>query len=123
MSHVLIVDDDAPVRGMMAAVLADAGYATSQAASGEECMAMLQEVDPDLVLLDVHMRGMNGPEVMARIKEVSEVPVVIVTATANPEQRMNLVDDGAVACLGKPFRNDELRGVVARALGAEAGPH
>jgi len=123
MSHIMIVDDHAPGRGMNAAVLTDAGYITSQAASGEECLAMLQEVNPDLVLLDVHMRGMNGPEVLARIAQVSQVPVVIVTATANPEQRADLVDDGAVACLGKPFRNDDLRGVVARALGTRPGPH
>jgi CheY-like chemotaxis protein len=62
-------------------------------------------------------------EVLARIAHVSQVPVVIVTATANPEQRADLVDDGAVACLGKPFRNDDLRGVVARALGTRPGPH
>lgn len=123
MSHIMIVDDDAPVRGMMAAVLTDAGYTTSQAASGEECLAILQEVNLDLVLLDVHMRGMNGPEVLARIAQVSQVPVVIVTATANPEQRADLVDDGAVACLGKPFRNDDLRSIVARALGTRPGPH
>jgi CheY-like chemotaxis protein len=123
MSHIMIVDDDAPVRGMMAAVLTEAGYATSQASSGEECLAMLQEVNPDLVLLDVHMRGMDGPEVLARIAQVSQVPVVIVTATANPQQRADLVDDGAVACLGKPFRNDDLRGIVARAMGTRPGPH
>lgn len=123
MSHIMIVDDDAPVRGMMAAVLTEAGYATSQASSGEECLAMLQEVNPDLVLLDVHMRGMDGPEVLARIAQVSQVPVVIVTATANPQQRADLVDDRAVACLGKPFRNDDLRGIVARAMGTRPGPH
>lgn len=123
MSHIFIVDDDTPVRTMMATVLTDAGYTTSQASSGEECMALMAETTPDLVLLDVHLRGMGGDEVLARIQETTDVPVVIVTATANPELRAERVEFGAVACLGKPFRNEDLRAVVAQALGTGHTPH
>ena len=51
------------------------------------------------------------------------MPVVIITATANPELRAQLVQEGAVACLGKPFRNSDLREVIATALGRPQGPH
>jgi CheY-like chemotaxis protein len=123
MSHILIVDDDAPVRGMTATVLNSAGYTTSQAANGEEALVLMAETPPDLVLLDVHMGAMDGQDVLARIQASSAVPVVIITATANPELRAKLVQDGAVACLGKPFRNRDLREVVATALGHPQGPH
>ena len=123
MSHILIVDDDAPVRGMTATVLNGAGYTTSQAANGEEALVLMAETPPDLVLLDVHMGAMDGQDVLARIQASSAVPVVIITATANPDLRAKLVQDGAVACLGKPFRNSDLREVVATALGHPQGPH
>ena len=123
MSHILIVDDDAPVRGMTATVLKSAGYTTSQAANGEEALVRMAETPPDLVLLDVHMGAMDGQDVLARIQANSAVPVVIITATANPDLRAKLVQDGAVACLGKPFRNSDLREVVATALGHPQGPH
>lgn len=123
MSHILIVDDDAPVRGMAATVLRSAGYTTSEAANGEQAMRLMAETPTDLVLLDVHMGAMDGRAVLARIQASSRVPVVIITATANPDLRAQLVDDGAVACLGKPFRNEDLRQAVAAALGQPQGPH
>ena len=122
MSHILIVDDHAPVRGMIATVLAGAGHTTSEASNGADAMRLIDETPPDVVLLDVHMGTMDGEAVLARIQATSRVPVVIITATANPELRRQLVRDGAVACLGKPFRNDELRAVIATALGRQPSP-
>jgi CheY-like chemotaxis protein len=123
MSHILIVDDDDAVRGMAATVLGSAGYTVSQASDGEEAMRLMDRTPPDVVLLDVHMGAMDGEAVLARIQATSGVPVVIITATANPDLRAQLVEQGAVACLGKPFRNSELREVIATALGRPAGPH
>lgn len=123
MSHILIVDDDGPVRGMVATVLQSSGYTTSEAPNGEVAMRLMAETPPDLVLLDVHMGLMDGRAVLAAIQATSQVPVVIITATANPDLRAQLVQDGAVACLGKPFRNEDLRQTIATALGRPLGPH
>lgn len=123
MSHILVVDDDDSVRGMVATVLQSAGYTTSQAANGEQAMQLIAETPPDLVLLDVHMGAVDGQAVLARIQAGSQVPVVIITATANPQLRAQLLQDGAVACLGKPFRNEDLRQTIATALGRPQGPH
>ena len=123
MSHILVVDDDAPVRSMVATVLRSSGYTTSEAPDGEEALRLMSETPPDLVLLDVHMGATDGQAVLARIRASSDVPVVIITATANPQLRTQLVQDGAVACLGKPFRNDDLRQTIATALGHPQGPH
>ena len=60
---------------------------------------------------------------LARIQAGSKVPVVIITATANPQLRAQLLQEGAVACLGKPFRNEDLRQTIATALGRPQGPH
>ena len=74
MHKILIVDDEPGVRDSLSGVLQDEGYATSQAATGEDCLESLRDHPVDLVLLDVWLPGMDGLETLQKIRELSDPP-------------------------------------------------
>jgi len=108
---VLMVDDSQTVLRLMSFFLENEGYETYMASSGEEALAMLEKISPDLVLTDLHMPGINGIELCRRIKltpKTRNVPVVMVT-TAKAISRLNeALDSGANDYMVKPFQRDEL---------------
>ncbi len=93
-------------REVIEAHLLGAGYAVTVAHSGEQALALAQEKQPDLVLLDVRMQGMNGFDACQRLKTDSAtctVPVMIVTALDSDEERTKAINAGADDILAKPF--------------------
>jgi CheY-like chemotaxis protein len=83
--HILIVDDDPDMRDLLADVLVDAGYSTSCAADGAEALEALDSTPTDAVLLDLHMRGMNGQEFLARRAadpRLAKIPVIVISGSA-----------------------------------------
>ncbi|NWG21889.1 MAG: GAF domain-containing protein [Chloroflexi bacterium] len=110
-AHILAVDDDATIRRMLQILLTDAGYRVSLASSGEEALAYLELVTPDLILMDVVMPGLSGREVMRRIKEDSErpfIPVILITGRGDQESKVDALDAGADDFLVKPVDLTEL---------------
>jgi signal transduction histidine kinase len=110
--RVLIIDDDARNRDIARAMLAEVGYEFDEAASGEEGLRLVAERRPDLVLCDVVMPGMEGYEVVRRLKEHAGeefLPVVLVTALSDYESRMKGLASGADDFLTKPVDPHELQ--------------
>ncbi len=114
--HILVVDDEQPMRSFIVRNLEARGYEAIGAASGFEALALLQKHDPDLVILDVMMPSMDGLETCERIRQRSIVPILVVTALGEERDRVRALDAGADDCLVKPFGVSELLARVAAAL-------
>ena len=112
---VLVVDDEAITREVVAAMLEIEGVEVHAAHDGATALEMAQDVRPDLVLLDVMMPGMNGIEVCRRLS--GDTRVVMLTATADDDTRRAARDAGAEAYLLKPFSARDLYAVVEERVG------
>lgn len=98
MPSILVVDDDAPAGDLVAALLRHFGYDASAACGGDAALQMLNGSRPDLVLLDLMMPGMNGIEVLRRIRDnehTADVPVVMLSALDDEEWRQRAAGAGA----------------------------
>ena len=118
MKEILVVDDDDGTLEAIAELLRDAGYRTSTATTGDEALRRLRRVRPDLVLMDLIMPNMNGWELLARLREDSElarVPKVVMTAWPRPDD----LPEG-VSVLSKPFEWETLLHVVHNHCGASS---
>ena len=119
-SRILVVDDEALVRNMLCDALTAAGYAVSGVASGEEAMRVVQTERPACILLDIMMPDLDGYDICAALKadpQTAAIPVLLVSATTDPRVLDQAKRVGAATVLRKPIRMDELRRVVAHALG------
>ncbi len=118
---VLLIDDDARLFELLHGYLAEHGFALSHASDGARGLAALESSAPDAVLLDVMMPGMDGLEVLRRIRARSTVPVVMLTARGDEADRIVGLEVGADDYVHKPFSARELvarlRAVLRRASG------
>jgi len=105
---ILVVDDDADTRGLVRRLLERAGYGVREAEDGLAGLRELFALTPDLVLLDVTMPGLDGWATLERIREVSEVPVVMLTARDTEVERVRGLSHGADDYVAKPFGRQEL---------------
>ncbi|MGE4297578.1 MAG: response regulator [Desulfovibrionaceae bacterium] len=113
---ILIADDDAISREVLSGLLEEGDYNLVYAVDGREALAKAQEIEPDMVLLDVLMPGMNGFDVCKRLREdtrLGEVPVVMITGLDDRKSRIKGIEAGADDFITKPFDGDELRVRVA----------
>jgi DNA-binding response OmpR family regulator len=113
---VMIVDDDPQVRVMLVYTLRQHGFETQEASSGEEALKLLDEREPDIVLLDLLMPGLNGFETCRRIRERSVVPVIMLTALGRDEDVVAGLDAGADDYCPKPVSMEELAGRIRAQL-------
>jgi putative two-component system response regulator len=108
---ILVVEDEPDVLDMLRDQLTDLGYAVRTATSAEEALRAVETAPPDLVLTDVHMRGISGVELCARLKadpRFALTPIVIVTAVTDLDARVAGLAAGADDFFGKPFELSEL---------------
>jgi len=106
---ILIVDDDAPIRRMLARTLAAEGYATHTAVDGGAALAEIERTVPDLIVLDVSMPGLDGLAVSRNLRERGlALPILLLTARDAVSDRVAGLDAGADDYLVKPFAADEL---------------
>ncbi|WP_020500404.1 response regulator transcription factor [Sciscionella marina] len=108
MRTVLVVDDDATVRDVVRRYLAAAGFSVQVAGDGETALGMLEQGAPDLVVLDVMLPGTSGLEVCKRIRARGQLPVVLLTALGEEEDRIAGLSLGADDYVTKPFSPREL---------------
>ncbi len=121
MTRVLVVDDLADARWVLTNLLRIEGMASVEAASGEAALHSIRNDPPDLVLLDVGLPGMDGFEVLARIKAHDKaIPVVMITANGNTLDAVRAIRNGAFDYLAKPFHNQDVVLTVRHVL-AESG--
>jgi two-component system, cell cycle response regulator len=113
---VLLVDDSPSQRAVITHRLEVAGYQVATASDGLECLRVLGELRPDIVLLDVVMPGIDGWETLDRVRKTSGVPVIMLTARAEDIDRVRGLRAGADDYLGKPFQQEELEARIEAVL-------
>src|ERR1700726_4747263 len=122
MAHdILIVDDEADIRMLIAGVLKDEGYATREAADTAQTLAAIQARQPPLVILDIWLQGggLEGIEILKQLRvEMPSVPVVMISGHGTIETAVEAIKLGAYDFLEKPFKSDRLLLVVERAIEA-----
>jgi DNA-binding response OmpR family regulator len=105
---VLVVEDEDDVRRLVRVLLERAGHSVAEAASGFDALARLQDVRPDLVVLDVTMPELDGWQTLERIRDISDVPVLMLTARAGELDKVRGLRGGADDYVTKPFGRQEL---------------
>ena len=115
--RVLIVDDDEGIRDLLADMMREEGYEPLTAKDGQEAVEMVTKTQPDVVLLDIVMPGLDGFAVLRRVKEIDrDLPVVMVTALDRAREAVNALRAGAEDFLTKPFTESEVFRAVHGAI-------
>lgn len=115
--HLLVVDDDPRIRGLLTESLAALGYTTTQASNGREALEIVFEQDFDCVITDIRMPEVDGLTLLQSLKaQKPKMPVVMITAFAIPQHKAEAVDYGADGFLMKPFRLSKIEDVLSRVL-------
>ena len=117
--RVLVVDDDAQILRALKTSLKARGYEVRSASNGETALSLLAEESLDLVVLDLGLPGIDGVEVIRRVRGWSDVPVIVLTVRDSQEQKVTALDAGADDYVIKPFAMDELLARM-RAVGRRA---
>ena len=106
--NILVVDDDPEIVSFVKRGLIYDGYEVDTAGDGSEALAKARDSEPDLVILDIMMPGIDGIEVSRRLRQASDVPILMLTAKGTVSDRVTGLDSGADDYLVKPFSFDEL---------------
>ena len=115
---VCVVDDDESLRRSVRNLLSSVGFRVETFASAEEFLESIHRANTGCLVLDLRMPGMNGLDLLRHLGAMgSRIPVIILTAHGDEEARRRSLEAGAVAFLGKPFRDDALLDAVKTALG------
>jgi two-component system response regulator AtoC len=116
-SRVMVVDDDAETLALLREVIAKDGHDVETAEDAETALVRLGEWQPELVITDIHMPGMDGLALLAAVREKEpDIPVVLLTAFGSLKTAVDAIKAGAFDYLSKPFIVDDIRLVVRRAL-------
>ena len=113
---ILVIDDEKNVRELLSYILESAGYSLRSASDGYEGLTAFFSWRPDLILLDVLMPKMDGWTLLARIRELSNTPVIMLTALGQEHQKVRGLKSGADDYIAKPFGRDELLARVEAVL-------
>ncbi len=115
-SRVLVVDDEPQITRVLRTVLSSHGYQVRTAAEGESALTNFREWSPELVITDLYMPHMDGVELCRRIREVSSVPIIVLSVKGEERAKVEALDSGADDYVTKPFGMDELMARVRVAL-------
>lgn len=122
MAKILIVDDHAPFRAVLCETIAALNHQPLEASCGLEALAILKDVIPDMMFLDLRMPGSDGMEVLRKIRQdpaLNKIPTVILTGYADATNTIEAIKLGAFDHLTKPIGRQELKDVIIRAIGDE----
>jgi len=120
MAKILVVEDEPEIRVLVKTILEKAGYSVVEAEDGEAALRLVNEEEPDLVLLDVMIPCIEGWEVCRRIREneaTRRIPIIMVTVRTTDEDIQRSVECGANAHINKPFDQKELLDTIKKLLG------
>ncbi len=118
MAYILVVEDEEKYRQILRIMLSLKGHKIDEAADGQEALKKIKEENYDLIISDIRMPGLNGLELLAKVKELSPpVPVVFITAYATVDSAVEAMRAGAVDYIPKPFEEERIHLTVERALG------
>lgn len=119
--QILIVDDDPAILRLLSTNLKARGYEVITSTNGEECLEAVQKDFVDLMILDLMMPKVDGVEVCRRVREWSDVPIIILSARGDENDKVKCLDLGADDYLTKPFHHEELLARVNALLRRAAG--
>ena len=120
-ARILIVDDDEEIRLLLTELLTRAGFQVNEAGDGRSALRQLFETPPALVILDVTMPDMDGYQTLERIRDLSDVPVIMLTARTQELERVRGLSSGADDYVAKPFGRQELLARVQALLRRSGG--
>ena len=106
--HILVVDDDNKIRSLIKQFLIEKGYIVSTAMDAEEAKIRIETFNFSIIILDVMMPGQSGYELTKELKESKNIPIILLTAKGEVENRIHGLELGADDYLGKPFEPKEL---------------
>lgn len=107
-SHLLLVDDDRRIRGLLSQYLVEHGYRVTTADCAAAASAQMRGLTFDLIILDVMMPGKSGLEFTKELREYDDIPILMLTARTEPDQRIEGLELGVDDYLGKPFEPREM---------------
>ena len=113
---ILLIEDEPPMRRFLRVILKGDGYRLVEAEGGEEGLIRAAGINPDLVLLDLGLPDLDGLEVTQRLREWSDVPIIVISARDQEEDKVRTLDAGADDYLTKPFGAGELLARIRVAL-------
>lgn len=105
MKTILVVEDDIDIQNLIKNLLEKEHYKVINAYSGTEAMMLIEKENIDLILLDLMLPGLNGEEI---IKQIKNIPIIVISAKISPEDRINTLLNGANDYITKPFNSEEL---------------
>jgi two-component system alkaline phosphatase synthesis response regulator PhoP len=114
--RILIVDDESDLRTMLSSYLGAEGFDVAEAIDGNQALEQIDSIRPDLVVLDVGLPGIDGFEVLRRVRQVSDVPIIMLTAHAEEVDRIVGLTVGADDYVTKPFSPRELIARISAVL-------
>jgi len=115
--RILVVEDDAEMRALLADVLSDEGYAVEEAPDGAEALILLRTESFAAIVLDKNMPGLSGLDLLPGFRTICpEAPVILITAFGDVSAYMDAMEKGAFEFIYKPFRMEELLRTLRRAL-------
>lgn len=121
-ARILVVDDEPQIRRSLQVNFENKGYAVETAATGEDAISAFRNRRPDVIILDLIMPGLGGVEVVRRIRELSPVPIIVLSALGDEAKKVEALETGADDYITKPFGMDELlariRSILRRVAGA-----
>lgn len=118
---ILVVDDDSEMRALLLDVLRHEGYEVTEAQDGTQAVLALRAQEFDVILMDKNMPGASGLDLLPGLRQVCpRSQVIMMTAYGDVPSFMEAVEKGAVEFLFKPFRMEEMKAAIAKALGRSA---
>lgn len=117
---ILVIDDELQIRKFLRISLAAQGYTVLEAATGAEALAQIALAQPDLAVLDLGLPDMDGKEVLAKLRQSSQIPVLVLSVRAGEGEKVQVLDGGANDYVNKPFSIEEFLARI-RVLLRQAG--
>jgi two-component system, OmpR family, KDP operon response regulator KdpE len=115
-NRILVIEDDAPIRRFLRAALDNEGYEVAEAVTGRQGLGSVMGRLPDLIVLDLGLPDMDGMDVLARVREWSQVPIIVLSARGRENDKVSALNSGADDYLTKPFGVPELLARIKVAL-------
>ena len=106
--YILVIEDDRPIKNFITAALSSQGYKYIETDKGNEGISLIMSHNPDLIILDLGLPDIDGIEVIEKVREWSNIPIIVVSARGNERQKVEALDKGADDYLTKPFSISEL---------------
>lgn len=118
--RVLLIDDEKPIVRVLRSTLTASGYRVASAETGAEALSMIAQNTPDLIVLDLGLPDMDGKDIVIKLREWCEAPIVILSARHDEAERIAALDEGADDYVTKPFHMGELQARLRAALRGRA---